>query len=45
MHLTQYEGVDSMPGYSTPAIVMYANPYPPNDLQHLLSPRHTLETP
>lgn len=36
-------GVDPMPRYSTPAIVMYANLYLPNDLQHLLSPRHTPE--
>ena len=35
----------SMPRYSTPTIVVYANLDLPNDLQHLLSPRHTLETP
>ena len=39
------EGVDFMPRYSTPAIVMYANLNLPNDLQHLPSPRHTPEMP
>ena len=29
------EGVDPMPRYSTPAIVVYANLNLPNDLQHL----------
>ena len=37
------EGVDPMPRYSTPAIVMYANLNLPNDLQHSLSPRYTPE--
>lgn len=31
--------------YNTPATVMYANLDLPNDLPHLLSPRHTPETP
>ncbi|QPB11535.1 hypothetical protein [Cutibacterium phage FD1] len=44
-YLTQYEGVDPMTRYSTPAIVVYANLDLPNDLQHLLSPRYTPETP
>lgn len=35
------EGVDPMPRYDTPAIVMYANLDLPNDLPHPLSARHT----
>lgn len=38
-------GVDPISRYSIPAIVMSANLDLPNDLQHLLSPRHTPETP
>ena len=45
MHLTQYEGVDSMPRYDIPAIVMKAKVDLPGHLPNLLSPRHTPETP
>ncbi|QPB11740.1 hypothetical protein [Cutibacterium phage PAVL21] len=45
IHLTQYEGVDSMPrsGISTP--VMKAKVDLPDHLSDLLSPRHVPETP
>ena len=43
VYLTQYEGVDPMHRYGTPAIVMYANLDLPNDLPHPSSPRHTPE--
>nr|DAD66287.1 MAG TPA: hypothetical protein [Siphoviridae sp. ctj7f2] len=45
IHLTQYGGLDSIPRYGTPAIVMKAKVDLSGHLPNLLSPRHAPETP
>jgi len=44
IHLTQYEGLDSMPRSGTSTFVMKAKVDLPGHLPNLLSPRHTPET-
>lgn len=45
MHLTQYEGVDSMPRSDTSTFAMQTCVNLSVHLPHMLSPRHAPETP